>query len=158
MRHLTEEQLVGLVLHQDECADGEQRHLRLCSECRARREELRHVSALLRESRALPPVSAWWRLKRRMERSTRPGRNWTEPRWLPLVGVHLATVAIAVGAILILGNWLESSGLWESIGTLGFISAIGPRALVVLAFIAVGGLGVLALTPILWWESRTRGQ
>ncbi len=165
MQHLTEEQLVGLVLEhrvsypsrQRQRADSGRQHLAACPECRAKYEELREVTAFLGESRAVPPVSAWWRLKGRMERSRRPGRDWTEPRWLPLVSVHLAVIVIAVALILVLGGWLESSSLWEWMRTSEFISTIGPRGLIGLAFIAGGGLCVLALTPVLWWESRTRG-
>jgi hypothetical protein len=156
MKHLTEEQLMRLVLDRSTFEAGEQRHLRLCSECGARHEELRQLAAYLCESWAVPPVSAWSRLRRRMERSRRPGRDWTEPRWLPLVAVHCSAVAITLGLILALGSWLGSSALWGRIGTLGFVSAIGPRGLVGLAFAVVGGLGVLAMMPILWWESRTR--
>lgn len=165
MQHLTEEQLVGLVLEhsashpsrtRERAASGRQ-HLGVCPECRAKYEELREVTGFLGESRAAPPVSAWSRLKGRMDRSRRPGRDWTEPRWLPLVSVHLAVIVIAVALILVLGGWLESSSLWEWMRTSEFVSRIGPRGLIGLAFIAGGGLCVLALTPVLWWESRTRG-
>jgi len=92
-----------------------------------------------------------------MERSRRPSRDWTEPRWLPLVAAHLAVVVAVLALILALGGWLQASAFWERIGTLKFIGTIGPHGLVALAFLAAGGLCVLALTPVLWWESRTRG-
>jgi len=92
-----------------------------------------------------------------MERSRRPERDWIEPRWLPLVVVNLAVVTIALGLVLILGGWLESSLLWRWMSKSDLASTIGPRGLVALAFIAGGGFCVLALTPVLWWESRARG-
>ncbi len=166
MQHLTEEQLVGLVIEprvsypsrERERADSGRQHLGVCPECWAKYEELHDVTSFLGESRAVPPVSAWSRLKLRMERSRRPGRDWTEPRWLPLVSVHLAVIVIAVALILVLGGWLESSSLWEWMRTFKFVSRIGPRGLVGLGFMVVGGFGVLALTPVLWWEFRTRGR
>jgi len=71
--------------------------------------------------------------------------------------VNLAVVIVAFALILVLGGWLESSSLWDWIRGSSLISMIGPRGLVGFAFIAGGGLCVLALTPVLWWESRTRG-
>jgi len=166
MRHLTEERLVGLVLEDRalcgsrtrRSSDAGRQHLARCAECRAKYEELNEVTALLDGgSRAVAPVLAWSGLKGRMERSRRPVRDWTEPRWVPLVAAHLVVVVAALALIVVLGGWLESSRVWEWMGEFELVRTIGPRGLVGLAFLAGGGLCVLALTPVLWWESRSRG-
>ncbi len=163
MRHLSEEQLVRLFLENGPACQGRKHqspggeHLAVCPACRAKFEELHEVTAFLKESRVAAPASAWSQLKGRLVRSRRPGRDWTEPRWLPLVVVHLTVVVIALALILVLGGWLESSSAWDWLGRLTVISKLGPRGVVALVFLIGGGLGVLALTPVLWWESRSRG-
>lgn len=152
MRHLSEEQLVSLILERR----SRHQHLAECQQCRARYEELQQVTAFLQEARAVPPVNAWSRLKERLARSRRAARDWTEPRWLPLVFGHLAVVAIALVLIIMLGSRLASSSTWEWIGRASAIGAIGPRTLVAVVFLIGGGLGVLAMMPALWWESRRR--
>ncbi|RPI23460.1 MAG: hypothetical protein EHM61_19710 [Acidobacteria bacterium] len=161
MRHLTDEQLVGLVLREPgqpeirQAGDGVL-HVRSCPSCRAKSEELRQAIEALRESRAVPPVSAWSQLKGRLERSCRPVRDWTEPRWAPLVFIHLGIVLFALVLVLGLAGWLSSSSVWNLVGRLPLIDRIGPGGLIALIFLTAGGFLVLALTPVLWLENRRR--
>lgn len=158
MRHLSEEKLVGLVVENRDSGDLTRCHLGQCADCRAKYQRLLEVAAFLRESRAVPPVSAWSNLKGRLVSSLRPGRDWTEPRWLPLVLIHLGVVVTGLALIVTLGSWLESSSAWEWVARLPFVSAVGPRGLIGLAFVVGGGLFVLSLTPVICWELGSRSS
>jgi predicted anti-sigma-YlaC factor YlaD len=156
MRHLTEEELVRLVFGDTRWEQQLRRgdHLRSCSQCRARYQVLSWGVGSLRQSTASPPALAWSRLKGRLERSRRPVWDWIEPRWLPLVILHLGAVLAALVLMIVLAGWLESSSVWESIARLPMVGAMGPRRLVGLVFLVGGGLFVLALTPVLCLESK----
>jgi hypothetical protein len=156
MRHLQKEELVGLVF--DELAGKEwescQSHLRTCPECEAAFEALaRAVSLLQNEPTEAPPPFAWARLKARIDKSG-PGRDWTDPAWVPLIVRNVAGMILVLLFIFLAGGWLSTTTLWQSLRTYRLAAEIGPRGLMTILFFCAGSIATLALAPILWWESR----
>ena len=158
MKHLQEEELVGLVFDEftgrerDACRE----HLGNCAQCASAVEALaRAVSLLENAPSEVPPPFAWARLKARIDRAGTE-RDWTEPAWAPLILGHVAGIALVLLFISLAGSWLSTTPVWLSLRTWRLAAEIGPRGLIAILFFGVGALVSLALTPIFWWESRRR--
>jgi anti-sigma factor RsiW len=156
MWHLQDEELVGLVfaeLPAFQKATCEE-HLRTCSACAAAYEELNRAVAFLEKGPTQPvPPFAWARLKGRIERSV-PRNDWCEPAWTPLILGNVAGMLLILVVIFWGGGWLEHATVWQSIRMWPLAAEVGPRGLTALFFFGAGAMGTLAMTPILWWESR----
>ena len=156
MRHLQDEEMVSLAF--DELTGGEREaceaHLRACSGCMAAYEQIGRAVALLEKEPTEPaPPFAWAKIKARIEQSG-AGRDWKEPRWVPLVLGNAGAIALVIVLITLTGGWLERASVWQAIRTWPLAREIGPRSLTALVFFGIGALVTLALTPILWWETR----
>ena len=156
MRHLQDEELVGLVF--DEMPGKEQNacseHIQACARCASAFEELSRAVVLLeREPTEPPPPFAWSRLKARVEGSG-PRYEWREPAWGPLILGNAGGIILVLIFIFLIGGWLEHAPVWQSIQTWPLAIRFGPQGLIALLFFSLGALVTLALTPIFWWESR----
>ncbi len=156
MSHLQDEEMVGLVfgeLDEDE-RDSCLPHLRSCPDCTAAVDRLSRAVALL-EKRPMEPAPpfAWTRIKSRIERSG-ASQDWSEPAWLPLILGNVAGIVLIISLISVGGMLLESASVWRVVRAWPLAREIGPRNLAALVFFGMGALVTLALTPILWWESR----
>jgi anti-sigma factor RsiW len=156
MRHLQNEELVGLVfdelarMERDACAE----HLEACPQCAAAVARLARAVVLLeKEPTQAPPPFAWSRLKTRIERCG-IGHDWSEPAWVPLILGHAAGMILVLLIIVLTGWWLEAAPVWQSIRAWPLAAQIGPHGLTALIFFGTGALITLALTPVFWWESR----
>jgi anti-sigma factor RsiW len=156
MWHLQDEDLVGLAFAelpalQKATCEG---HLRTCPACASAYEELARAVAWLEKGPTQPaPPFAWARLKGRIERSI-SRKDWREPAWTPLILGNVAGILLILMLIFWGGGWLENATVWQSIRMWPLAARFGPRGLTALFFFGVGAMATLAMTPILWWESR----
>jgi anti-sigma factor RsiW len=156
MWHLQDEDLVGLVFEELPAPQREacEAHLRNCAACTSAYRELARAIAILERGPAEPaPPFAWARLQGRIVRSV-PRGDWSEPAWMPLILGNAAGILLILALIFWSGGWLEKASIWQSIRTWPLAAQVGPRYLTALLFFGAGALVTLALTPILWWESR----
>jgi anti-sigma factor RsiW len=156
MWHLQDEDRVGLVFEElpDHQRETCEMHLRTCPACTSAYDELARAVVLLERGPTEPaPPFAWARLKVRIERSVSRG-DWCEPAWMPLILGNAAGILLILALIFWGGGWLEKASIWQSIRTWPLAAEVGPRCLTALLFFGAGALVTLALTPILWWESR----
>jgi hypothetical protein len=156
MRHLQNEELVGLVFDElpGEDVDACREHIQACASCGAAFAGLSRAVVLLeKEPTEPPPPFAWSRLKARVEQS-RPSYEWHEPAWGPLILGNAGGIILVLIFIFLIGGWLENAPAWQSIRTWPLAARFGPQGLIALGFFSMGALVTLALTPIFWWESR----
>jgi hypothetical protein len=156
MRHLQDEEIVGLVFDELPREDVEacRNHVRACAACAAAFEGLSRAVALLeKEPTEPPPPFAWSRLKARVERSG-PHYEWHEPAWGPLILGNAGGIILVLIFIFLIGGWLENAPVWKYIRTWPLAASFGPQGLIALGVFSMGALVTLALTPIFWWESR----
>jgi hypothetical protein len=156
MRHLQDEELVGLAF--DELSGAGRaackEHVQDCTVCAGALDSLTQAIALVeKEPTEPPPPFAWARLKIRIGK-TGAGSDWQEPAWRPLILGNAAGIILVLILIFFAGGWLERASVWQEIRTWPLAAEVGPRSLTALVFFSAGALATLALTPILWWESR----
>jgi hypothetical protein len=156
MVHLQEDELVALALDE---ASSEARssgclHLERCPECRtALRDLIRAVALLEAEPTEPAPPDAWIRLRARLEDTRRP-QDWSEASWIPMTLAHAGGAVLLLVAAFLLGAWLESTTLWQSIRTWPLARAAGGWGVAAAVFFGAGTFVTLALTPVLWWDAR----
>jgi len=161
MKHLTEEDLIAYACGNPsgEGLDAAKAHLGECSLCAASVKETRSIlEGLERLPIVPPPTFAWSRLQARVQATSQPGRAPEEPRWLALALAHVGAVLAAAALIVASGAWLSSSELWAALAQIPAARALGPTGATALCFFGIGTLASLALTPALWWESRSTSR
>jgi hypothetical protein len=149
-------ELLGLLFDEPACGESEtlQAHLAACPVCTAACNQLGRAAALLeREPMEPAPAFAWPRLKASIDR-TGACRDWDEPAWAPLILRNVAGILVAILLMVLAAGWLERADFWHSIQSWPVTRGIGPLSLAALVFFGAGALVTLALTPILWWETR----
>jgi anti-sigma factor RsiW len=157
MEHLREEELVALALDEgsSEARTSSCLHLECCPECRtALRDLIRAVALLEAEPTEPVPPHAWTRLRSQLEDARRT-RDWTDASWIPITLAHAGGAVLMLVAAILLGTWLESTTLWLSIRTWPLARAAGGWGVAAAVFFGGGTFVTLALTPVLWWESRS---
>lgn len=156
MRHLRDEELVGLVFDEvpREELDPCREHIQACVACAAAFEGLSRTVVLLESEPPVPPPPfAWSRLKARVQQSG-PSCEWHEPAWGPLILGNAGGIILVLIFIFLIGGWLETTPVWQSIRTWPLAARVGPQGVIALGFFGIGALVTLALTPVFWWESR----
>jgi len=156
MRHLRDEELVGLVFDElpREELDPCREHIQACVACAAAFAGLSRAVVLLEsEPTEAPPAFAWSRIKARVEHSG-PSYEWHEPAWGPLILMNAGGIILVLIVIFVIGGWLETTPVWQSILTWSLAARVGPQGIIALGFFSIGALVTLALTPVFWWESR----
>ena len=129
-------------------------HLASCAECRAYREELGGLQAVLETWAEEPPPPALRErvLARAVATSRQAPAPAARPHALPLI-LLVPVMAVLVAATRIVAVGLEA---WIDApeGSLVLLDVLGPTASAALLLLALGGLATLALAPALFLESR----